>query len=147
MGNIPSPDTILLWCPIGAAVNPAASGVVSINSGYPILNPYTNTGVHYTSEVGVNVILDTGINLASASTTNIQVFDPSETTYVWTGIAVAVPGYPAGVLSGVQYTTIGGDWYYPGTYKVQPVVTFLNWNGLGETATFTLENPYDIDTY
>lgn len=143
MGNIPSPDIILLWCPIGGAVNPAASGVVTVSSGYPILNPYSNNGVHYTSEVGVTVQLDTGIDLSNATSVSIQVLDPTDSTLSWAATVVALPGYPAGIHSGVQYITQVGDWYYPGTYKVQPVVAFANWNGLGETATFTISMPYD----
>ena len=135
MSNINPPDIILLWTPIGNAQNTATNGLVDQSTGYPILEPYVNTGVHYTNEVGVVLQLNTGVDLTNASSVSINVLLPNGSTTIWAGTKVVIDR----VNSGVQYITQSNDLYYPGTYQVQPVVTFDNWSGVGEIATFTIE--------
>lgn len=134
MGNIIPPDTILLWCPIGNVQNTATNGLVDQSTGYSILEPYQNTGVWYTGEIGVRVQLDTGIDLTWSTSVSINVLLPNGSTEVWTGGVVGLNE----VNSVIQYITQAGDLYYPGTYSVQPAVTFSNWSGFGEKATFTI---------
>lgn len=135
MSNINPPDCILLWAPIGNAQNTATNGILDQSTGYPILEPYSNLGTHYTGEVGVVIQLNTGIDLTLASSVSINVQQPNGSTAVWAGTKVVIDG----VNSGVQYTTLTNDLYYPGTYSVQPAVVFSNWSGFGEIATFTIE--------
>ena len=135
MSNINPPDVILLWCPIGNAVNAAyPPGLVDQSTGYPILEPYSYNGTHYTNETGVVIQLNTGVDLTSASSTLINVIQPNGSTTAWVGVVVMLNG----VNSGIQYTTQTNDLYYPGTYQLQPAVVFSNWSGFGEIATFTI---------
>ena len=136
-GNlINPPDIILLWTPVGAVQNNAiVPGIVDQSTGYPILEPYSNLGTHYTGEIGVLVQCDTGIVLTGATSTSINVFLPNGSSATWIATVVSAPN---GISSVLQYTTQTGDLYYPGTYSVQPSVVFSNWSGFGEIGTFTI---------
>ena len=140
MASILPPDLILLWCPIGNALNTATNGLVDQSTGYPILEPYQNTGTHYTNEVGVTIQLNTGIDLTNATNTQIQVLQPNGSTATWTATVVALDR----VNSVLQYVTQAGDLYYPGTYTVQPSAQFDNWVGLGQSSSFTIYNPFSV---
>ena len=135
MSNIIPPDTILLWTPIGSAQNYFYNGIVDQSTGYPLLEPYSNPGEHFTGEIGVVIQCDTGVNLINASSTSINVFLPNGSSATWIATVVSAPN---GISSVLQYTTQTGDLYYPGTYSVQPSVVFSNWSGFGEIGTFTI---------
>ena len=135
MGNINPPDVVLLWTPVGSALNASyPPGLVDQSTGYPILEPYSYVGEHYTNEVGVVIQLNTGIDLSQATSVSINVCQPNGSTTVWVGTVVMLNG----VNSIVQYIIQTNDLYYPGTYQLQPAVVFSNWSGFGEIATFTI---------
>ena len=138
MGNINPIDSIILWCPIGNALLNGENNVMDQSTGYSILVPYENTGKHYTGEIGVTILLDTGIDLSTATTTQIKVKIPNESTTLWNATVVSGAN---GINSILEYVTLSGDLYYPGTYQVQPVVAFSNWSGFGEISTFTIYIP------
>lgn len=82
----------------------------------------------YKNSIGVSIIVDTGLDIGSATSLELVVKKPDDTTVTWTGIAEG--------LTKIKYVIQSGDWDQSGTYLLQAKVTFSDKVLSGETVQF-----------
>jgi hypothetical protein len=88
----------------------------------------------YVDDVGTVVLVDTGSDIQTATTTNLLVKKPDGTEVTWTG-----------TLSGtdsITYTIVADDFDQAGTYSLQSYVETAAWQGSGETVTFIVYSAF-----
>jgi len=90
----------------------------------------------YVGDVGTIIIVDIGESVSAATYTALKVRKPgADTEYIWSG-EVYNTNY-------VKYTTVDGDFSIAGQYHVQPHIITSTWDGLGETITLTVFDPFE----
>jgi len=82
----------------------------------------------YIGDIGTAIKVDTGSDLATATTTNIQIKKPDDSVEIWVGAVVED--------TVIQYTSTVDTFDQIGNYEGQAVVVLPSWDGLGETFTF-----------
>jgi hypothetical protein len=90
-------------------------------------------GKIYVGDKGTEIILDTGIDLTTATLVKILAIKPSQTTALWTATVYDT--------TKIKYTTSQadeGDWTETGTWKLQAYVELPVWKGHGETVQVTV---------
>jgi hypothetical protein len=90
----------------------------------------------YVGDVGTTIIIDTGIDLSSATLIKIKVMDPKHTTLEW--IAEVDPSNN----KFIRYITHEGDFKYNGYYFLQPYVELSTWKGSGETCRIKINSEF-----
>jgi hypothetical protein len=99
---------------------------------------------HYINEIGLNILLDCGIDVSSASVTKMEVSLPDGTRKEWAANVWTLYGKSNYLL----YTTIDSDLVQIGLYKIQAYIKKTDgsgniiWEALGETAMFTIYNRF-----
>jgi hypothetical protein len=89
-------------------------------------------GKVYKDDVGVQIRVNTGIDLTSATTVSLFISKPNGQNTTWT--PTKEQPYTSGIL---VYTTMQGDLNAAGTYKLQAYVKFSESQILyGETGSF-----------
>ena len=91
-------------------------------------------GKIYKDDVGTMIYVNCGQDITGATATKLKVKKPSGTEVEWTA---TVDG-----TTQLRYITGSGDIDESGAYLVQSNMTLSGWTGLGETATFTVYEPY-----
>lgn len=100
---------------------------------------------HYVDEIGLNIIVDCGVDVSNISVAKLEVRRPDATTVEWT----AVPYYYNGTPNYLLYTTVDNDLLQAGVYKVQAYIKRVSgtgditWETLGETASFPIYNRFE----
>lgn len=92
---------------------------------------------HYIGEIGTEILVDTGVDITGATDTKIQCKKPDGTIVAWTA-----------TISGttkLKYTIISGDFNQSGTYTLQASLILTGWTGRGETATFDVDELFELD--
>lgn len=87
----------------------------------------------YKGDIGTEIVLDCGTNIAGATSVSIKVKKPDASTVTWVSSVHN--------LNSVKYTTVAGDLNLPGKYLLQAHVTLPTWEGLGETVVLQV---YDV---
>ena len=90
----------------------------------------------YKDTTGVLIQIDMQEDISEATTKNILVRKGEGTTTTWSG---SVSSTDNNVL---EYTTVEDDLDEVGTYYLQPSLVFDDWEGEGETVTFTVYNSW-----
>jgi hypothetical protein len=98
-----------------------------------------NSAKHYVNEVGSIIIVNTGVDLTTATATQIRVKKPDGTVAVYDADVYTISGSP----NYLKYTTLTGDLDQAGKYLVQPYVVFPTWQGYGETSYFIVNNLFN----
>lgn len=103
----------------------------------------TSSGKIYVNEIGIPVIVETGIDLTGASVWLIHINKPSGSKKDWIGIPDDDP--KSGLL---RYTTVQNDLDQAGDYKVQAEVQWKSGATItqlykGETAIFHIFNAWE----
>jgi len=98
-----------------------------------------STVKHYVNEVGLNIVLDCGMNISVATVAQIEVAFPNGVKKQWNAAVWTLYGNPNYIL----YTTVANDLIQAGVYRVQAYVQQITggnvvWQALGETASFTI---------
>ena len=88
----------------------------------------------YRGDVGLEILVDCGRDIAGAGTPALQVRTPSGAVRSWPA-TVAVIGQTASYL---RYVTGPGDLAEAGSYKIQASLTLGDWSGTGRTATLVV---------
>ncbi|MFP5258234.1 MAG: hypothetical protein ACLGQH_04350 [Acidobacteriota bacterium] len=88
----------------------------------------------YQGDVGLEILVDCGRDIAAAASTALAVRLPSGAVRLWPA-AVAVVGQDASFL---RYVTGPGDLAEAGTYRVQAALTLGDWSGTGRTASLVV---------
>ena len=90
---------------------------------------------YYVGDVGTDIIVDCGVDITGATDTTMKVKKPDGTTVSWTATV-----YNSNYL---KFTTIADSFDQAGVWKLQSSLTLGGWTGLGETAEFTIYDPYE----
>lgn len=85
---------------------------------------------HYVGETGTEILVDTGVDITTATNTKIKCKKPDGTTVEW--------GASVKDTTKLSYLTQEGDFNQAGTYRVQASLSLGGWTGLGETASFKI---------
>ena len=99
---------------------------------------YTNNSKHYTGEIGSIVIVNTDVDLTTATTVELHVKKPDGTVVVWIPTVYTIQSSEPNQY--LRYLTLSGDLDQAGKYYVQPYVVFPTWSGYGATADFLVYN-------
>jgi hypothetical protein len=90
----------------------------------------------YKDDIGTVVIVDCGEDISSATTSDLIVLKPGDSTeYTWSGIVYND--------NFVKYTTVAGNFDTVGIYKIQPYVVLTTWAGLGETVEIRVHDRFE----
>lgn len=87
----------------------------------------------YKGDIGTVIIVDTGVDLTTATKCALKIKKPDKTTTEWVG--------EQSDTTKIKYTIIEGDLDQAGKYRVQSYVEFADWEGSGETTYFRV---YDV---
>ena len=87
----------------------------------------------FVGDVGTSIELDTGSDLRSATSLQIEATKPSGTKVTWT--ASVHPTQP----TVMRYVTQANDLDEAGTWKLRAKVTMTGWSGSGTMATMRVE--------
>lgn len=91
-------------------------------------------GKHYIGDIGTIITVDCGTTISGATNTKLKVKKPDGTAEEW---ATTIDG-----TDNLKHTTVSGDFDQAGVYYLQSSLTISGWTGLGETANFTIYDPY-----
>jgi len=92
---------------------------------------------YYVGSVGLDILVDTGLDLADASSVRFDVKKPNGTLATWTATLYTA----GGSVSEARYTTVAGDFDQPGTYSLHALVTRADGFAVpGNEALFLVEN-------
>ena len=89
----------------------------------------------YVGDIGTQIILDTGENLATATDQAIKVKKPSGVEDVWDGTVVET--------TKVSHNTGTGDFDESGIYKLQAYVEMPAWSGHGGMVAIRVSPLYE----
>jgi len=92
------------------------------------------TNKYYVGDVGTEIFVDCCLNITGATNTKLMIKKPDDTQVEWTA---TIDG-----TNHLKYTVVAGDFNIAGTYLLQASLTIGGWSGLGETAQFTVYDPY-----
>ncbi len=84
----------------------------------------------YVGDFGTEFLLDTGVDITSATTVEIHFEKPNETIGKWVGVVKN--------KTKIQYITKQGDLNQEGQWKLQAYVVFSSGTWRGEVATFKI---------
>lgn len=85
-------------------------------------------GKIYKGDIGTQIIIDMGTNIAAATTNNILVTKGDGSTATWDA-EIYNDNY-------LRYTIVSDDLDVSGIYYLQPNFVFATWSGKGETVSF-----------
>ena len=88
---------------------------------------------HYVGEVGAVIIVDTQVDITSASTHSLKVKKPDGTLVTWDADLYSIN---SNETTRLKYVTIAGDFDQTGKYLVQPDIVLPEWSVYGETVNF-----------
>lgn len=89
----------------------------------------------YVGDIGTEIILDCGLNIAAATSVSMRVRNPSGATSTWTAVLEGT--------TQIKHVTVEGDLAVPGVYRIQAKVVMPDWSGTGSTAEFTVYREFD----
>jgi hypothetical protein len=92
----------------------------------------------FVGDIGTDIIVDCGVDITGATPTVLKVEKPDGTTFDWTA-SIYQNNY-------LKHTTVLGDFDQAGLFKVQTSLTLGGWTGLGETDTFRVYIPFDLNS-
>ena len=90
----------------------------------------TTNSNYYANTVGLNIIIDMGVDVTQATGVYLSVQKPSGQAVTWTPTVIN-ENY-------LSYTTSAGDISHPGTYLVQPFLTLSGFSGGCDPVKFTI---------
>jgi len=91
----------------------------------------------YVGDTGVEITLDCGADISTASNVKIKVRKPRGSEVEWAA-------YKHGSdPTKIQYITGVGDFNEPGEYKLQAYLSVGAWTGSGETAHLTVTQKFE----
>jgi hypothetical protein len=94
---------------------------------------------YYVGDVGTEVVLDCGCDIAAATSPKIYVKKPDGTIVTWTAVVHTL----ASLTQYLRYYTVTGDLNQAGKYLLQAGLTMTGWTGRGETADFDVFAVYE----
>lgn len=94
-------------------------------------------GKVYVDDVGTEIVLDCGEDIASATGLAIKAKRPDGSEVSW------VAELAAGSTTEIMYVTQNGDLNQAGDWKLQAAPTLPNWNGRGETAVLPVHGHFE----
>ena len=95
---------------------------------------------YYVGDVGTEIILDCGMDIAAASNVHIHVKKPDGSIEAWDAAIHEIDG----AYNYLRYVTQSGDFDVAGEYRVQAGLTLSGWTGRGETATFDVGEDFEL---
>ena len=90
---------------------------------------------HYIGEIGTDILVDCGSDITGATDTKLKVKKPDGSEVEW---IAAIDG-----TNFLKYTTLITDFNLAGTYYLQASLVLAGWTGLGETALFVIDEPFE----
>ena len=95
------------------------------------------TDKHYIGEIGTEILVDTGVDISSATDTKIQCKKPDGTIVEWSATITDT--------TKLTYTTLADDFNQSGKYIIQASLVISGWTGRGETAIFDVDELFEVD--
>jgi hypothetical protein len=96
----------------------------------------SQTNKIYADTIGTVVVLDTKVDISTATKASIKVLKPDGTVTEWIG-SVVTPGNTS-----ITYTTQGTDLSAVGVYKLQAYVETPIWTGRGDTVQMEVKQAF-----
>lgn len=90
---------------------------------------------HYVGEIGTDVILDTTVDISTATLVAIKVNKPDGTAVTWTGTVTST--------TKVKHTLASGDFSLSGKYQMQAYVESGSAKWWGETFEIVVYDLYE----
>ncbi|NDY56635.1 hypothetical protein G3N56_07750 [Desulfovibrio sulfodismutans] len=84
---------------------------------------------NYVGDIGLAVVLDTGVDLTLATGCKILVQLPDGTTTEWSGTKSGTT---------ISHATVAGELAQSGVYRLHAAFTLGGWTGVGEVACMTI---------
>jgi len=91
----------------------------------------------YVGDVGTIIIIDTGIDISSASVIKINVMDPKRERWEWTAMVDPTNN------KFIRYIVKEGDFKHSGFYFLQPYIELPSWKGSGETCRIRINKEFE----
>jgi hypothetical protein len=88
----------------------------------------------YKDDVGTDIIVDTGVDISTATTAALKITKPDGTTATLTG-SVYNSNY-------IKFASIASTFDQAGVYLLQAYVVMPAWTGHGRTITFKVYDDY-----
>jgi len=85
---------------------------------------------HYVGEEGTTLLVNTGVDITSATTTNLYVIKPDGTASEWVGSATDT--------TYITYTIVEDDFDQAGVYLIKSYVVVGDWSGYGNEASLAI---------
>lgn len=85
---------------------------------------------YYVNDIGTEIVVDTGVDISTATTTTMKVKKPDGTLVEWDATIVG--------LTKLRYVVIAGDWNIKGKYSLQAYVEMPTFEGRGDTVVFEI---------
>lgn len=89
----------------------------------------------YVGTIGTVIVLDTKVDISTATKASIKVLKPDGVVTEWIG-DVVTPG------TSITYTTQGADLSVVGVYKLQAYIETPTWTGRGGTAKMEVKQAF-----
>ena len=88
----------------------------------------------YKDDIGTDIIVDTGVDISTATSVALKVTKPDGTTETWTG-SVYSSNY-------VKFSSVAATFDQAGVYLLQAYVVMTAWTGHGNTTKFKVYDTY-----
>jgi hypothetical protein len=92
----------------------------------------------YINDVGIEFIVDCGMDISNASSTILEVRKPDGTIVNWIGTIYSIDN----ASRYIRYVSQAGDLNQAGEYQLQSKPTIASWSGHGDTTKFVVYNRF-----
>ena len=89
----------------------------------------------YVGDIGTDIILDTGMDLAGATTLKMKYKKPNAVIGEWTGTVTAT--------TKIKHTSLAGELDVAGKWVLQAYVVIAGWTGHGESVNMTVYSLFE----
>ena len=89
---------------------------------------------YYVGDIGTELIVDTCVDITTATLAQILVQKPDGTTDTWTGAVYDT--------TKIKYVIQSGDWDQEGQYRYQAYVEMPSWRGKGDTVAHKIYDSF-----
>jgi hypothetical protein len=90
---------------------------------------------YYVGDIGTVIIVNTCVDLSTATQVSLKVEKPDGTLATWPGTVYET--------NSIRYVVQDGDFDQDGEYSVQAYIKIQDWQGRGATATFRVASVFN----
>lgn len=89
---------------------------------------------YYVGDIGTEIIVDTCVDISTATVTNLLIRKPDGTSHTWVGVIYNTQY--------IKYVVVADDFDQTGEYRLQAYVEMPSWQGRGDTARFQVSEQF-----